>query len=246
LAKRYFANQDPIGQHIAFASRTNRWAPSEWYAGKFPEIVGVVADVPTFSQNPEVHPYCYSPYWQYPMQNPIVALRVVGEASTFAPIIRREIKAVDPRLPEPTVQTMDQILAQIVAQPRFQAWTLSVFGAIALALAALGLYGVLACAVTQRQREIGVRMALGAQRRDVLNLIVGQGMRLVALGAALGLFGSLTLTRVLRNLLFEVKPSDPFTLAAVTLLLVLVAWLACYLPARRAANADSMAALRYE
>src|SRR6185436_5227291 len=167
----------------------------EYYKGKFPEIVGVVTDVSTFSQNPEVHPYCYSPYWQYPMQNPILAARVIGEPAAFGPIIRREIKAVDPTLPIPRVQTMDNILAQIVAQPRFQAWTLSVFGAIALALAALGLYGVLACAVTQRQREIGVRMALGAQKRDVLNLIIGQGMKLTLTGVALGIVAALALTR---------------------------------------------------
>jgi putative ABC transport system permease protein len=133
-----------------------------------------------------------------------------------------------------------------MAQPRFQAGLLSLFGALALLLAACGIYGVLAYAVTQRQREIGVRMALGAQRRNVLSLVIGQGMKWVVTGAALGIAGALALTRVIRSLLYGVTPTDPLTFAGVSVLLVGVALLACYLPARRASRIDPMEALRYE
>jgi ABC-type antimicrobial peptide transport system permease subunit len=141
---------------------------------------------------------------------------------------------------------MDSILSQVVAQPRFQAWMLTLFGGVALGLAAIGLYGVLAYAVTRRRREIGVRLALGAQKRDILSLIIRHGMKLALVGVGLGVVAALGLTRVMRSLLYQVTPTDPLTFAAVTLLLVVITLAACWLPARRAAQVDPMTSLRNE
>jgi ABC-type antimicrobial peptide transport system permease subunit len=141
---------------------------------------------------------------------------------------------------------MDEILSETMAQPRFQAWLLSLFGIVALVLAAVGLYGVLAYAVSQRTHEIGIRMALGAQKRNVLSLVIRHGMRLALIGVCLGAAAAIALTRVLASLLYEVAPTDPLTFASVAFLLLAVAWLACWLPARRAARIDPMEALRCE
>src|SRR5439155_945122 len=191
-------------------------------------------------------PEVYQSYWQWPMQNPTLLVRTTGDPAALAEAIRRETRAVIPNLPPPLIRTMDDLFAESIAQPRLQTELLSLFAAVALLLAAVGLYGVLAYAVTQRQREIGVRMALGAQRRTVLSLVIGQGMRLALVGVIIGVLCALALTRVLQSLLYGVTPSDPLTFAAVSLLLIATALLACWLPARRAANLNPMVALRYE
>jgi putative ABC transport system permease protein len=247
LARRYFAHEDPIGQRLKMGSSqpalnaTNVWGQREWST-----IVGLVSDVKSLHPQPQTVPEVYVSYWQYPMQGPTLLLRATGNPAVLAEAIRRETKAMIPNLPPPLIRTMDELLAETVAQPRLQTSLLSLFAGIALALAALGLYGVLAYVVTQRTREIGVRMALGAQRQSVLSLIVGQGMKLALLGLVLGVFGALTLTRVLRSLLYEVQPTDPLTFIAVALVLVAVALMACWLPARRATKINPMEALRYE
>ncbi len=188
----------------------------------------------------------YRPYEQWPMQNPTVLVRATGDPGALAASIRAEVKSVIPQLPPPVIRTMDDILGETVAQPRFQTWLLSLFGMVALVLAAGGLYGVLAYIVAQRTHEIGVRMALGAPKGRVLSLVIGRGMRLALAGLGLGLLASLALTRLLANLLYEIKPTDPRTFAAVSLLLLSVALIACWLPARRATKIDPMEALRYE
>jgi len=180
------------------------------------------------------------------MQSPILLVRTKGDPAPLISAIRRETKLVIPGLPSPRIRLMTERVGESIAQPRFQAGLLNIFGGVALLLAACGIYGVLAYAVTQRQREIGIRMALGAQKRNVLSLVIGQGMKLAAMGVVIGVLSALALTRVLSNLLYEVRPTDVFTFTAVSLLLVGVALFACWLPARRAARVHPMEALRYE
>jgi putative ABC transport system permease protein len=160
--------------------------------------------------------------------------------------MRREIAAVDADLPVYDVRTMNQVIAESVAQRRFTMGLLAIFAFAALSLAALGLYGVISYAVTQRTREIGLRMALGGRRLDVLGLVVGQGMKMAMIGALAGMLASLALTRLMKGLLYGVSASDPFTFIAVALLLVTVALVACWIPARRATKVDPMIALRCE
>jgi predicted permease len=247
LARRYFPNEDPVGQFFKMGGKTpplgatNVWGQSEWST-----IIGVVSDVKSLRPPPEAAPEVYQSYWQWPMQNPTLLLRTTGDPAALAAAIRRETKAVIPNLPPPIIRTMDDLLAETMGQPRLQTGLLSLFAALALGLVAVGLYGVIALSVGQRTRELGIRIALGAQQRNVLALVLGQGMRLVLFGIGAGLLASFGLTRVMRNLLYGVTPTDPLTLAAVACLLVAVAVMACWVPARRAARVDPMVALRAE
>ena len=247
LVRRYFPNEDPIGKYLKMGvnqpplGATNNRGIPEWS-----QIVGVVSDVKSLNPHPEVVPEAYQSYWQWPMQSPTMLLRATGDPLALAAAIRRETKAVIPNLPSPIIRTMDDLLLETVAQTRIQSALLTLFAAIALLLAAVGLYGVLAYTVAQRTHEIGVRMALGAQKRNVLSLVIGQGMRLVLIGVGVGLVAALALTRVMRSLLYEVETTDPLTFIAGALLLVVTAFLSCWLPARRAARIEPMVALRYE
>jgi putative ABC transport system permease protein len=247
LARRYFPNEDPIGRRLKMGSEqpalsaTNVYGLPEWST-----IVGVVSDVKSLHPHPEAVPEVYQSYWQYPMQGPTILIRATGDSARQAEAIHQETKAVIPNLPPPSVRTMDDLLSETVAQPRLQTGLLSLFAGLALMLAAVGLYGVLAYVVTQRTREIGVRIALGAQKRNVLSLVIGQGMKLASAGVLIGLLLALALTRVLRSLLYDVKPTDPLTFVAVTLLLIVIALIACLMPARRAAHMNPMEALRCE
>jgi ABC-type antimicrobial peptide transport system permease subunit len=164
----------------------------------------------------------------------------------LAPAIREQVWAVDKNAPIYSVTTMDQLASQSVADPRFRVLLLGSFGALGLVLAAVGIYGVISCSVSQRTREIGVHMAMGAQRPDILRLVVGHELLLSVAGVGIGAAGALALTRVLRTLLFEITPTDPLTFASVTISLFLVALAASYVPARRAMRVDPMVALRYE
>ena len=166
------------------------------------------------------------------------------EALTSA--IRDQVRGLDPDQPVTSVRTMDQLLSRTLSEAKFSLLLFGLFGALALVLAAIGIYGVMATAVTQQTHEIGLRMALGAQKRDVLRLVIGEGMMLALVGVAAGLASAVALTRLMSTLLFGVSATDPTTMALITLLLAAVALLACYLPARRAAKVDPMVALRYE
>src|SRR5262249_35496614 len=157
-----------------------------------------------------------------------------------------ETKALIPVLPPPSIRSMDSLLSEAVAQPRLQTGLLSLFAALGLILAAVGLYGVLAYVVTQRTQEIGIRLALGARKANVLSLVITQGMKLVLVGTVVGILAALALTQLMRNLLYQIQPNDPLTFVGVTILLVAVALLACWLPARRAARVEPMVALRTE
>jgi putative ABC transport system permease protein len=249
LAKRCFPNENPIGKRV-YSGRLNpgqageidRWTNQPIWA----EVVGVVADVRGMSLDPQVEMNVYVPYWQFPMQAPTLVMRTIGNPATFTAALHNEVRELHKNLPAPKVQTMNERLSDVVAEPRFQTLLLGLFGLVTLALVSAGIYGVVSYSVAQRTHEIGVRMALGAERRDVLKLVVGQGMRLVSIGVAAGLLGALALTRLLRALLFGVSATDPLSFALAGLLLIGMVLLACYLPARRAARVDPVIALRTE
>jgi putative ABC transport system permease protein len=248
MARRYFPNEDPVGKRLAMYGRNpgqlaqhTTFASSPWI-----EIVGVVGDIKRLTLEAATVPDIFMPYWQWPMQSPTLVVRTTADPANTAGAIRNEVRAVNKRLPLPSVREMSQLLSDIVAQPRFYTLLASLFGVIALILAGAGIYGVMAYSASQRTHEIGIRMALGAEVRDVLRLVIGEGMKLTLTGVAIGLLAALALTRLLKSLLFSLSPTDPLTFAAVVMLLILIALAACYIPARRAARTDPMVALRHD
>jgi predicted permease len=240
LVRRDFANEDPVGKKINFGGTRPDGQPI-WF-----EIVGVVADVRSLELNSEPTPEIYTSYMQDPFAGMSYVVRSQIEPESLIPAVREAVRQVDKAQPVAEVRKMEQIVSEAAAQPRFNSLLLGIFASIALLLAAAGIYGVMSYSVTQRTHEIGVRMALGAQTRDVLRLVVGQCLRLTLVGLALGLVCAFALTRVMATLLYGVKPTDPWTYASGALLLSVVALLSCYLPARRATKVDPLVALRYE
>jgi putative ABC transport system permease protein len=244
MARRFWPGEDPLGKRITMESQEN----PIWH-----EIVGIVADVRHTALDSEAEPEMYYPYLfaSEADSSPWISMYLVVRANSddqagLASALRREVKAVDKDQPVYNVASMTQLMSASVAQRRFNLLLVGFFAAVALVLAAVGLYGVMSYAVTQRTREIGVRLALGAQTHDVLKLVVKQGMKLTLVGIAIGLATACALTRLMKNLLFGVNATDPVTLAVVALLLILAALLACYIPARRATRVDPLVALRYE
>ena len=209
------------------------------------EIVGVVSNVKHQALRADFTPEMYIPATQFPL--PFFSLVVRTATSRRARItaaVRNALSQVDPGVPLTRVRLFDEYIAQSLARPRFNALLLSIFAGVALLLTAIGIYGVMAYSVAQRRQEIGIRMALGAQKGDVLRLVVGGGMRLTALGVGIGITAAYALTRVLGNLLYGVGSFDALTLGAVALLLGAIALLACWLPAQRAAGVNPLTALR--
>ena len=252
LARRFFPNEDPVGKTIWMGPPENLLPPELQGAGRFPRrlIIGVVSDVKGGSLNQPTPALVYAPFTQYRGEGWSNSLMLAVQTSIpphdLTPAITQQVLALDPDQPVASVRTMDELLSRRLSEARFSLLLFGLFAGLALVLAAIGIYGVMATAVTQRTHEIGLRMALGAQKRDVLSLIVGEGMVMVVIGVVAGLASAVAVTRVMSSLLFEVSPTDPMTLGVITLLLSVVALLACYIPARRATKVDPLVALRYE
>jgi putative ABC transport system permease protein len=237
LARKFFPNEEPLGQRLIISMK-NENVPTE--------IIGIVADVKHTQLDKPADPMSYWPIAELPYNAMTFVLRTRGEPQNVAAAARQVIQNLDPQQPVADVRTLESILGNSLARQRFNTLLLAIFAAVALVLSAIGIYGVLAYAVTQRTHEIGIRAALGASGADILRLILRQGMRLALLGVAVGLVAALALTRLVKSLLFELSATDPLTFGAITLLLLAVAGLACWLPARRAAKVDPLVALRYE
>ena len=253
VAKRYFANQDPIGKTI-WMGPPEQLLPAELRieGTRFirRKIVGVVADVKGRSLNMEPLSRVYAPLSQYRLEGwtngLMLAVQTTTTPETVVSAIREQVRLLDPDQPITNVRTMDDLLSRALSSAKFSLWLLGLFAGLGLLLAAIGIYGVMVTAVAQRTHEIGLRMALGAQGRDVLWLVIRQGMLPVLIGVGVGLGAAVGLTRLMSTLLFEVSATDPLTLAVITVLLTIVALLACYIPARRATKVDPLVALRYE
>jgi predicted permease len=241
LVRQFFPRDNAVGSRIG-------WAPDSGLPS-WMTIVGVVGDVKHSGLNQPTDPAVYTPFvqsderWKRFMT---LVIRANNSPSGLVEQVKAQVWSVDSRIPVNDVQTMDQRMAVSLAQQRFYMLLLGAFAALAVILAGVGIYGVVAYTASQSTHEIGIRMALGGQRRDVLRLIVAEGAKLAFLGILIGIVGALALTRVMAGLLFEVKPGDPAIFAGVAILLALVALAACYIPARRATQVDPMVALRYE
>jgi len=242
MARQYWPGESAVGKRFRLGGTDST---SPWRT-----VIGVIGDVKEMGLEAPPKAEFFFPYqqlpdmlWNLPRD---LTVRTTGDPLSVAAAVRQAVWSVDPAQPVSNVRTMEEIMAEEVAQRRIGMTLLAAFAALALLLASLGIYGVLSYAVTQRTQEIGIRMALGANRRAVLRLVMADGLRLAGVGVAIGLGASFALTRLMSGLLFGVSASDPRTLVGVTLLLTAVALLACYIPARRAAKVDPMIALRYE
>src|SRR6266852_4500418 len=209
-------------------------------------IIGVVGDVHQLGLDTAPEPTVYWPHPELVMSGMTILVRTSNDPLTLLSTIHNQLRQLDPELPMPAVATMDQLLADSLSRSRFTMLLLGIFAAVSLVLAAVGIYGLIAYSVTQRTQELGIRIALGARPRDVFRLVLAQGTRLTLLGVAIGVLAALVLSRLLGALLFGVSATDPLTFFTVAGLLVVVALLACYIPARRAMRVDPIVALRYE
>jgi predicted permease len=241
MAKVFYGRTSPVGRRIQpGGSKT-------WFT-----IVGVLKDVKQGGVDSRTGTELYFDYEQQPAaqgfapRNMNVVIRSPLEPATLALTVRRTVNALDPTLPVVSYRSMDEVFSDSVSRPRFLAQLLGIFAVVALALAAIGTYGVLAYSVAARRRELGIRMALGSSQQGLLSLVLGQGMGLATLGLIAGLLGALAVTRLASSLLFGVKPADPLTFAGVAVFMLLVAFVACLVPARRATRVDPLVALRAE
>jgi putative ABC transport system permease protein len=240
LARRFFQGENPIGKRVRWA----RDPDPNWIT-----IIGVVGDVKHFGLDDAEQPALYTPYtqsnraWKRWLN---LVIRGQNEPGSLAGAVKQRIWRIDPKIPVTKVLTMGELMRGSVGARRFNMLLLSIFAAVAMLLSAVGIYGVISYAVTQRTHEIGIRVALGAQSRDVLRLVMGHGMKLIIAGLVIGNLASIALTRLMKGLLFNISATDPGTFVGVASLLMIVALLACYLPARRAIRVDPMVALRYE
>jgi predicted permease len=240
LASQYWPGQNPLGKRL-------KWGPPQsdnpWLT-----VVGVVDNVKQGHMDAVTTPHTYEPYTQLggALTGLKIAIRTEGDPALLAATLRSEVAGLDPQLAVGPIRTMEEMIQRSTRTRRFNLFLLGSFAALALMLAAIGIYGVLAYAVTRRTHEIGVRMALGARGPDVLRLVLGQGARVTVLGIVLGAGGAMFLTRFLQEMLYQVRPTDPATFSSVILTLLAVALVASYIPARRATQVDPMQSLRHE
>jgi putative ABC transport system permease protein len=235
LARRHWAGQDPIGRRIRFSD------DGPWFT-----IIGIVGDVKQEGARPAPRAQTFIPYWHLPEVGIVVVLKTAAQPETLVTPLRQAVRAVDPDIPVTNIAPMTTLVSDSIEEPRFLAVLVGLFAGLALVLAAIGIYGVLSYAVSQRSSEIGVRLALGAGRRDVFALIVADGFRLAAIGVAIGVTVSFLVAPWLSTLLFNVTPIDPMTFLLVVATILGVASCASIIPARRATRVDPLAALRAE
>jgi len=238
LVRRYFPNQDPLGRQMRFGFPPN--------SNVSREIVGIVGDVRDVALSRKPGPMMYVPFAQAPLYGGEVVVRSSLSASSVAAGIRQAVRSIDKNLPVTDIESLNDALGQSISQERFRTFLLGSFSAIALVLAAVGIFGVISYSASQRTHEIGIRIALGAGRRDVLRLILGQGTKLALSGLGIGVVAAVLLMRLMSSLLYSISATDPVTFASVTVILLSVALIACYIPARRAMRVDPMVALRHE
>jgi putative ABC transport system permease protein len=239
FVRQFFPDgENPIGKRILLGAGTPNQTPVS--------IIGVAAALRRVGRANKSLPQVLLPFAQSPSTDITILLRTANDPNTVVSALRSQVLTIDKELPLFDVATMDNLLEAETVDQRFESATVGLFAALALLLAGVGIFGVISYMVSQRTNEIGIRMALGAQRSDVLRMVIRNGMFMTAAGVAVGLVGALALTRLMRNLLFQITPTDPITYSAVTIILVIVALLACCIPARRAMRVDPMAALRYK
>jgi putative ABC transport system permease protein len=236
FASRFFPNQDAIGKRVQVTLGSQIWR----------EIVGIVGDTKQYRLDQKSPAQVYEPLAQMPFPFMTFVVKTTGQPMTLSHSIEQRIHHVDPQQPVTMIRPLQKILDESIADSRTGMQLLSVFGAIALFMAATGLYGVMAYSVTERTREIGLRVALGAERGRVLRLVIGQGMLLTIVGLVLGLAGSVSLTRLLHAFLYETSPTDPVIFAGISLTLAGISLLACYIPAWRASKVAPIIALRHQ
>jgi putative ABC transport system permease protein len=237
LARRYWPDENPLGQQVKFGFGRGVQGVT---------VVGVVGDIKSDGFEAPSVPHIYVPLGQFAPVNAVVFLRSKSDAEQIGEAVRHEVETLDPNVPVHSISSMDQIIARSVAGRLFALELLGVFALVALILAAVGIYGVMSYSFSQRMHEVGIRVALGAQRLDILRMALGEGLRIVVIGLAAGLLGAAVVTRIFRSMLFEVPPSDPVTFVSASAILAAVALFACYLPARRATRVDPLIALREE
>jgi putative ABC transport system permease protein len=237
MARQFWPRENPLGQVVTM---------KDWGPPLTGEIVGVVGDVKTNGLDEAVGPMIYWPYFQFPQLFNTIVVRAEGEPSSLVPAVKAAIWAVDRNQPIAKIETLEQLLSESLARRRLYMILLGIFAAAALLLASVGIYGVMSYSVNQRTQEMGIRIAVGAERNDVLRLILGQGARAALLGIAVGIATALALTRLMTSLLFGVSARDPLTFVGVATLLTLVGLGASFLPARRAMRVDPIVALRHE
>ncbi len=236
MARQHFPNEDPIGKRINITNGPDTWR----------EIIGIVGDIKQYGVDKATSSQSYEPFAQVPFGSLNVVIRTGGSPAALLGAIRPAVYAVDKDQPIGAIRPLEEIMADSIARQRFAMTLLTVFSLVALVIAAVGIYGVMAYSVVQRTGEFGIRMALGAQQRDVLRLVLAQGGKLVGIGLVIGLAATLAASRAMGSMLFNTSAQDPLTLGTITLVLAVVALIACLLPASRATKVNPIEALRAE